>query len=201
MANINPDHLLILAGIMGLDVNSRSDSKFIGYCINGINDIDAFIQYCNDKKDGIIAKRQEKLNILSIKFKKMEEDARLSDDSNKALVYAKRLAEKVAETRSSVKNAREEQEFKGIDVTAGFGSVIDHYTKEKYFTDKEIATLVAVAKNTEKVIFYSETGELADMIYQAYINKLKPKKKYEALADGQKNVMKMISGAVKHGED
>ena len=177
------DFFIILAGILGLDINSEVDSKFIAYCTKDIGDVGAFIDYCNDKKDTIqFVRKNERLNILATKFKKLEEEAAPSEVKCSSLTYAGKLAALVKQCRTFV----EDNDIDWHNVADKDGLV---------FEEHQVRALHYIG-TVRYVIELSRLNELEDAIAEAYMAKKKKQASYEMLTAGQKK-LKELTGKVR----
>ena len=175
-------NIIILSGIMGLDLSDPSTALFVSQTIVGIEDIDTFIEYCRDKKDGIeYSTKTEKLDTLATKYKKLQKDAKLPHDTARS--FSKTLVDKVNTARPTIKNLIEQ------GVMRPFSSLILH--GDKYFTDKEIKALGGIGSSS-LIIEYYEQNILEDKLISLFLSKYISKAKYESLADGQRKIQKMI---------
>jgi hypothetical protein len=174
---------IILAGVMGLDLSDVNHAVFIAESTRGINDINDFIQYCRDNKSGIeYATKTEKLDILSTRYLKQQEDIILGAKYLQGEKYARALSAKVKECRNFV----EENyiEFKNLSVAG-----------EKYFKDHELRMLEKIGSK-QVVLEYSKTNTLASKIYDEYAKAINLHHKQKSLPNQNKEVMKLVSSAL-----
>ena len=180
------DYLIILAGVVGLDYNSASDSKFIAYCVKDIRHLDAFIEYCEDHKESItFSKKTERLNTLAKRYKKIEDKALYSVVMKNASEYAKRLSNKVADVRLFVKNILEDESIKDC----AFAEIV--LEGKNYFDEHQINALNSIG-GTSYIISLCEEMKLVSAIEEKFISSKKERKKYEMLPQGEKEIAKML---------
>ncbi len=176
-----------LANTVGLDTKDQQHSVAIKEALFGIEDPEAFLEFCRDKKNGIeYQTKTERLDTLATKYKKLQTEAKLPHDTAKH--FSKNLANKVHQARTFIKNQIElgnKRPFSSLQVDG-----------HKFFTDKEINALAGIG-SVSFIIDLSETGELEDSLIQLFLGKFIAKSKYQQLGDGLKRVIKMISGVAK----
>lgn len=149
-----------IANIVGLDSRNTQHTMAITDAIEGVGDIDRFIEYLRRNKNGIqYETKTEKLDTLSTKYRKIIEDEVLSAGYTKGEQYARALAYKVKQCRSTV-------EFNNCDF-------INIQTDgQKFFKEHELRALEATgSRNT--VIENSKLNRLAGEIYAFYVQSLK----------------------------
>jgi len=174
-----------LANATGLDIANAQHSVAIAEALHGIEDQNAFLDFCVEKKDGIKtfgkAEKPERLITLSRRYKKLQEQAALPHDTAKT--FSGKLTDKVSQVRLSIKNAYEAGNNRPFSTLKVNG--------ERFFTDKELNALASIG-SINYIIELSETGEmkgkLIDLFMQAHINNTK----YAALSDGQRKMQKLI---------
>lgn len=175
-----------LSNIFGLDANNAQHSIAVLDAINGIDDVEAFIDYCRDHKEGIeYVSKTEKLDILANKYKKLQESSKLPTDT--AIGFSKQIARKISEARTVIKNSMEE----GVDRPISRLSV----DGEKFFSDKEIKALSEIG-SVNYIISLSETGDLEEKLIELFVSKFRSKTKYESLTNGQKKINGLL-GSIK----
>jgi len=174
-----------LANATGLDIANAQHSVAIAEALHGIEDQNAFLDFCVEKKDGITtygkAEKPERLMTLARRYKKLQEQVKLPHDT--ANTFSNNLTNKVSQVRLSIKNAYEAGNSRPFSTLKVNG--------EKFFTDKELTALATLGSITY-IIELSETNEiktkLIDLFMQSHINKTK----YAALTDGQRKMQKLI---------
>jgi len=172
----------ILIDSIGLNSKSADDSQFVAYHCQGIKDIEAFYEFCMQKKDMIeYQTKKERLTTLARKFKRIEEAQMLLVVKSKANNFTNELVRKVGECRLIVKNERE------IDNNFGFRNI-------SFFSIDELKALVALNVGTETIIELFEQDKLKDNLYNLYIEKFKEKSFYNALTEGEKKVKALLGG-------
>jgi len=169
-----------VANIFGLDINNAQHTVGISDALQGINNQDAFIEYCREHKSSIeYVSKTEKLDMLAGRYKDVELDARLAESYAKGDKYAVTLAKKVKECMSTVE---------------------DNYCKWKhikldckpFFEEHELRALDEVG-STAVVIEYARTAKLVDEIAKLYKDKLKQKERKALTGGTQKDVLKLAN--------
>jgi len=173
---------LKLANVMGMDMDKAQHGVGIVDALTGIEDQEAFIEFCRDKKDGIeYSNRVEKLDTLAQRYKKLQVEAKLPH--NTAHTFSSNLANKVLTARSFIKNEI------NIGNAKPFSSIV--LDGEKYFTDKETKALSELG-SSNYLIELSEQNILSDKLTELFLSKYIAKAKYESLTQGQKKVQALI---------
>ena len=173
---------IILAGVMGLNLSDVNHAVFIAESTKDIEDIDAFIDFCRDKKEGIdYATKTEKLDTLSQMYKKLQDQAKIPMETAKS--FTRRLTYKVEECRTFVKNQIELGNLTPFSMITVQG--------DKYFTPKELVALHGIG-SPALVIELSEQHKLGANLMALFMSKFKSKAKYDVLTDGQKRVKELI---------
>jgi len=176
--------IIILSGMMGIDINDAKSAVFIGETIKGIDDLDAFIEYCRDKKEAIeYATKTEKLDTLATMYKKLQANAKLPHET--AMNFSKQLTHKVEQARTFIKNQIElgnEKPFSSL--------VVDGHS---YFTDKEIKALSGLGRSSV-IVELSEQHKLEDSLMKLFLSKYISRSKYEALNNSQKEIRRLVGG-------
>ena len=169
---------------MGMDIDNAQHGVGLADALTGVEDLDAFIEYCRDKKNGIeYSNRVEKLDTLATSYKKMQSMAKLPHDT--ANGFSSKLDSKVKKARTFLKNELEvgnDRPFSRLKIDG-----------ESYFTEKELTALAGVG-SSRFIIEASEQGILADEFKKFFMSKYTVKKKYESLTDGQKKVKALVRG-------
>ncbi len=172
-------------------LNIKSDSTFtfadIESELQKINDMGMYREYIRDNLNNYDLKFNtgfQKFIILTKRFERIEEDARLHDTYEKATSYAKVIADKVKQCRELVESSY-----------CGFVNI--HYNDQRYFEVHELWALYETCHTTDKVIELSRTNNLAEQIHEVYISKYKKKASYTALTDNQERVRKITLEAIK----
>jgi hypothetical protein len=173
---------LRLANIVGLDTDNAQHSVAIDESLYGVEDQEAFLEYCRDKKDGIqYATKPERLDTLATKYKKLQAQAKLPYDL--ANSFSSELIKKVETARTYLKNEIEvgnHTPFSRLKVDG-----------EKYFTKKEINALSGLG-SARYIIELSEQNTLQEELIRLFMDKFAVKSKYELLSEGQKKVQALI---------
>jgi len=152
--------IAVLAGVMGIDITKPEQAIFLGETIKGINDLQDFISYCRNRKEGIeYVTRTERLDILATRYKKEQTDLLLSEKIKKGESYAEKLAEKVKQCRNLVEEA-------------GCRWSAVRYEGEKYFEEHELRALKEIGSEPV-VIEYSRMHALAEKIHELYADKIR----------------------------
>lgn len=176
-----------LANIAGLDIGNAQHSVAINEALIGIDDSEAFLDFCRDHKDGITyATKPERLDALATRYKKMQDQAALPHKT--ANNFSAIISKKIETVRIHIKNRHEaggQRPISGIMVN-----------KEKYFTDQEVAALEKIG-SVSYIIELSETNELTDALVTLFLSHYTKKSKYAALTDGQKRIKNLIGAG--HG--
>ena len=176
-------HNIILAGIFGLDLTNAQVAVFIAETTKDIEDLNTFIDYCRDHKEGIeFASKTEKLDILAGKYKKLQEQAKLPHAT--ANQFSKNLAHKVSQANTYIKNLIEQGEQRPFSRLQVDG--------HPFFGDKEIKALSELG-TSNLILELSDTHTLEESIIQLFLRKYIKKASYESLTDGQKRIKKLLS--------
>ena len=169
---------IILAGVMGLDLSDINKAVFLEDATSGIHNVEAFIEFCRDKKDSIeYSTKTEKLDTLATMFKKLESDILLPHDTAKTFSHA--LAVKVDSARTFLKNELEvgnDKPFSRLRVEG-----------DRYFTGKELNALSELG-TARYIVLLAEENELESKLVALFLNKFRSKAKYKSLTDNQKRV-------------
>ena len=178
---------LRLANIAGLDTKDPQHSVAIKEALFGIEDTEAFLEYCRDHKNLIeYQTKTERLDTLATRYKKIQADAKLPHEL--ANSFSKNLAHKVEQVRIFMRNRLEEGKDTPLNKIFIDGN--------RFFTDKEVNALSEFG-SIFALIDLSENGELEDRLIDLFIGKFVAKAKYQQLGSGQKKVLKMIGGVAK----
>jgi len=179
--------LIVLAGVVGLDMANAQHAVSIAASVKGINNLDAFIEFCRDTKEGItFTTKTERLDTLATRFKRMEEEARLSDRRATGQHWIDEIVRKVDECRTVIKNER------AAGREAGFRNIrIDGVP---LFDAKQLNALASIG-STEMIIELSETGILGDKLMSAYMARIRKPKAYEQIAKPQQRIMSMVAAS------
>ena len=174
---------LRLANVIGLDIKNAQHSVAIDESLYGIQDQEAFLEYCREKKDSIeYTSKPERLDMLATRYKKLQFSASLPHDL--ANSFSKELADKVENARIWLKNEIEvgtERPFSRMKLVDG----------EKYFTDKEINALAGIG-SAYQLIILAEERKLEDALKKHFMKAYISKSKQATLTDGQKKLQAMI---------
>jgi len=184
---------IILAGVVGLDLSEASNAVFVAETTKGIDNIDMFIEYCRDKKEGITyTTKTERFDILASRFKKLEEAERLKDKRANADSWTDGIVWKVAQCRTMLINAKAYEDYMCTGRDIGFRHLVNPETKEKIFTIKELTAMFSIG-STEDIIGYSEDGTLKAKLMSVYMSAFKKKAAYTALGTNARKVMSLVS--------
>ena len=176
---------IILSGVVGLDLSEASNAVFVAETTKDIANLDMFIDYCRDQKEGITyTTKTERLDILANRFKKLEEAERLKNRHDDGELSVSKLVSLIGDCKTFVKDARgngEPVEFKHIRLE---GTPV--------FTLKQLEALREVG-STDFIIHQHEVHKLQDELMQIYMAKFKSKAAYKSLGTGAKKVMSLVS--------
>ena len=171
--------LLRLANIIGLDIEKEQHQVALYDATTGIDDINSFLEFCVDKKDGIeYTTKPEKLMTLSARYKKLQADSKVPLDVAKT--FSDRITDKVKNCRTFI----EDSDTKFLNL------VVDGH---HYFEPKELRALATLG-STMHIIELSKIGELKDELMKKFIEKFTDPKRYEVLTNNQKRVSALIGG-------
>lgn len=180
-------HNYRLANIIGLDTGSAQHNIAIVEAIHGVDDMEAFFEYCRDHKEGIqYATKTERLDTLATKYKKLQNQAKIPLDT--AASFSKSLAAKVEQARTTIKDLNE----KGVKKP--FAAI--RLNGDYFFSEKEQNALKELG-STLYVVELSETHQIAEKLMDLFVSKFQSKTKYAALTEGQKKVSALIVEAIK----
>ena len=170
---------LRLANTMGLDINNAQHSVAITEALYGIEDVNSFLEFCVDKKNGIdYETKTEKLMTLSTMYKKLQERSKLPHDTAKS--FSKQLSYKVEQTRNIVE-----------DKNIAFSMIsVDGI---KFFTEKELKALQGIG-SIVYIIESSRNHTLEEQLMDLFLGKFIAKSKYEALTNNQQRMKKLVQG-------
>jgi len=171
------DQCVVLSGVVGLKTSLASHSKFLTACLQGIEDVEGFIEYCRENKEGIsYATKTERLDTLTTRFKKIEFERRNAKDLETLRFFSERLAKKVASVRTTLEDLFVKFEAGRVEFVS-WDMFRDQQTKEQYFTPKEKQTLRALG-DMKKIIELSKTNKLQETIanyaHKKFMEKLNP---------------------------
>jgi len=159
---------LRISNLMGLDSKSGQHGVAVTEALYGIENIEAFYQFLEDKKSSIeYETKPERLLTLSRMYKKLQERAKLPNDQ--ARQFSKNLAHKVEQSRNII-------EEKSIDFSM---LAVDG---EKFFTQKELNTLQGVG-SIIYIIEASKNHTLENQLMALFLSKFTSKSKYTSLTD------------------
>jgi len=171
-----------LANLMGLDINNSQHSVAITEALHGVEDVNMFYDFCNDKKYGIeYTTKPERLMILATRYKKLQDDAKLPIEN--ANNFSRLIVIKVEECKTFIKNQIENGNPRPFSSLRIDGS--------RYFTDKELKALATLGSSSY-IIELTELGELQEKLTEKFLQFYKKKASYTALTDGQKRINKLI---------
>lgn len=174
--------IIMISSIVGLDMSDVNHAVFVSETIRGIENLDAFIEFCRKEKGGIsFATKTEKLDTLATRYKKMQESAKLPHAL--ANGFTSKVVKKVEDARTYLKN-----ELEVGNATPFRRLRIDG---ERYFTTKELNALAGVG-TPSYIIELSEQNKLSDALYDLYMKNFAIKSKDELLSANQKKVHGLI---------
>lgn len=171
-----------IANALGLDTKNAQHSVAIDEALIGIDNTNAFYEFCVDKKDGITyATKPERLMALSIRYKKLQENAKLPHDT--AVAFSGQLAHKVEMVRVMVKN----------EIEVGRGGVFKAIKTDghTYFSKQELSALKELGSEGY-VIELCEQSKLEEEIIRLFLSKYIKKSQYASLTEGQKKMQKLL---------
>lgn len=176
-----------LANITGLDINNAQHSVAVDEALHGIEDTEAFLEYCRDKKEGItFSAKPERLDTLATRYKKLQAAAKLPTDL--ADSFSTVLCEKVESCRVYIKN----------EIEVGNDRPFSRLRTDgvPFFTLKELKALAELGSPSH-IIALAEENTLKDELVKLFISKFAIKSKYELLSDNQKKVHALAQGVAK----
>jgi len=172
-----------LANIMGLDTKSIQHSAGITEALIGIEDPEAFLEYCRDHKEGIeYQTKPERLDTLATRYKKIQALAALPHDI--ADTFTAGIISKIKTAKSVIRDqidAGNQRPFSTIKLEG-----------EKYFTKKEINALGGLKCSPATILEMYDQNKLQGELYKLYMSKFSVRKKYDLLSDNQKRVKNLI---------
>jgi len=183
---------IILAGIVGLDLSNAAHAVFIAETTKGIKNINMFIDFCRDTKEGITyTTKTERLDILANRFKQLEEAHRLKNIRDDGELSVSKLVSLVGDCRIFIKNERDNgnlAEFKHLRIKG-----------EHVFTLKQLEALSAVG-STDCVIHQYEAYTLKDSLMKIYMDKFKKKASYKALGSEATGIVSVAVDSLREVE-
>lgn len=174
----------ILIDSIGLNSKSADDTSFVLFHCQGIQDIEAFYEYCIENKDMIeYQTKKERFVSLARRYKNIQTEKYLPYD--KAGLSSKKLTELFNDVRLFLKN----------EIELGRNPNIRNITSDgkKYFNDKQVDALEKIG-SVSYLIYLSEHEELQEMLIELYIEEFKNKLNYKSLSDGEKKVKALLGG-------
>lgn len=172
-----------LANANGLDISNAQHSVAIDEALFGIEDTNAFLEFCVDKKDAITySTKPERLMTLSTMYKKLQSLAKIPIGT--ASDFSTVLVAKVENARVFLKNELEVGNDKPFSRL-----IVDGH---KYFKEYEIKALSALG-SPRYLIELSEEHRLKEELVKLFIKEYTQKKSYEALTTNQKKMQKLLS--------
>jgi len=177
-------NLYRLANIIGLDTTNAQHTVALEEAMLGIEEVEAFLEYCRDKKEAIeYATKTEKLDTLATMYKKLQANAKLPHET--AMNFSKQLTHKVEQARIHIKNQMELGNEKPFSTTGNPNG------EGKFFTVKEIKALSGLGRSSV-IVELSEQHKLAESLMQLFLSKFIIKSKYASLTDNQKKVKRLL---------
>lgn len=165
-----------LANIVGLDIANAQHSVAIDEALIGIEDREAFLEYCRDNKEGIeYATKPERLDTLATKYKKMQASAKLPHGLSASFSHT--ICKKISMSRAFLKNEIEAGNDKPFSRLRQNG--------ESYFTQKELNALAELKISPASIIELFESDTLQAALIALFMSKLTAKRKYDYLAQNQ----------------
>jgi len=188
--NKKESHLMYnirLANISGLDINNTQHSVAIDEAFIGVEDKEAFLQYCRDYKEGVLyATRTERIDVLATRYKKLQEQATIP--MNQLEQFCEILSKKVEVARAFIKN-----QIQTNNNNKPFSTL--YVDGIRYFRQEELKALSRLKISALTVIEMSEMGTLREELLNALIRTYIINKK-EALTDEQKKIQQLTQKAV-----
>ena len=177
-------NLYRLANIMGLNTDNMQQTVALKESLVGINDVDEFLDFCRDKKDGIeYSTKTEKLDTLSTMYKKLQHQKSLPHDTAKTFTH--QIVEKVEAVRIHIKNKIAEGDDRK--------QFTDYMKVDMPFNAKEISALNGLNKRPTHIISMSESNTLEGALYDFFMVAFARNKNTKVLTDNQKRVHSMVS--------
>lgn len=178
-------NLFRLANIVGLDTNNAQHSVALEEAMFGIDDQEAFLDYCRDHKESITTygknEKPERLDTLATRYKKLQAQALLPHAD--AELSSRTLTDLFDNVRMWLKNEIEVGRDPDLrKITLG---------GDRYFSDKQADAIDQIGR-VAHVIELSERNELTEALTQLYLSKFVKKSRYNALSAGQKKVSGLI---------
>ena len=172
------DQCVVLSGVVGLKTSLASHSKFLMACLQGIEDVEGFIEYCRENKESIsYAMKTERLDTLATRFKKIEFDRRNAENLGTLKIFSEKLNDKVKFVSDVLEDTIWKVEAGRLKVIVSWNMFRDQQTKKQYFTPKEKQTLRALG-NIEKVLELLKTNKLQEAIanyaHKKFMDKINP---------------------------
>lgn len=175
-----------LANISGLDINNTQHSVAIDEAFIGVEDKEAFLQYCRDYKEGVLyATRTERIDVLATRYKKLQEQATIP--MNQLEQFCEILSKKVEVARAFIKNQIQTNNNKPFSTLYVNGI--------RYFRQEELKALSRLKISALTMVEMSELGTLREELLNALIRTYIINKK-EALTDEQKKIQQLTQKAV-----
>lgn len=176
-----------LANIVGLDIRNAQHSVVIDEALIGIEDTEAFLQFCRDQKEGIeYNTKPERLDTLATRYKKKQEYDKLPHKT--ADGFTDKIVIKVLEARTTIKNLLEAGEGRPFSRLKLDG--------ELYFTVQELNALATLGSPTH-IIDLCETGELKAALVDVFVKQYLSNAKDKQLGNKERSVLKLASSASK----
>ncbi len=150
---------LRLANVMGLDIKNAQHSVAIDEALFGIEDPEAFLEFCRQQKEGIeYQTKTERLDTLATRYRKNIEDAKIPHDT--ANKFSDNLAEKVHIAKSFIKNQIELGNPRPFSTLRVDG--------KPYFTQKELTALTKLG-SISYLMHLADTSELKQKLRDLFI--------------------------------
>ncbi|DAB40789.1 MAG TPA: hypothetical protein CFH81_00335 [Sulfurovum sp. UBA12169] len=176
-----------LANIVGLDINNAQHSVAIDEALIGIEDTEAFLQFCRDKKDGIeYTTKPERLDALATRYKKQQQQTKLPHAT--ADSFCDKIVQKVNTSRIKIKNMIENDEV------SPFSKL--HLEGVRYFTIQELKAL-ATLRTAAHIIELCERGDLKTALIESFMKQYLVTSKDKQLDSKQRDVMNLVTPTAK----
>jgi len=178
---------------MGLDANNPQHTVALKEAMSGIENQEAFLDYCRNAKNGIeYETKVEKLDTLATRYKKNQELNALPLDMLKA--FSRKLYQKFTDAIYVIRDHEAFLSSKGLQQLK--------LNKQQLFTLKEIEVLNAVGSLSYLISLY-ELHRLKEAIYETCVKKSLLKRRAEKQlgnkSDSAKRVLAIVSGVGRAG--
>ncbi|MFT7880467.1 MAG: hypothetical protein ABXS91_08745 [Sulfurimonas sp.] len=176
-----------LANVIGLDANIAQHNVALTDAMQNIIDMEAFLEYCRSNRESIsYATKVEKLDILSTRYKRLQLEADLPNDTAKS--FSKTICDLLMTHKTHIKNAIIEGVDRPISSIKGRNSAV----VGAIFSDKEIKALSGLRKSPSQIISMLENGDLEEALVKLFLDRYLTKNRAAMLTPGQHRVSAMI---------